>query len=464
MNGREQASGSVWRVWLGLLAVVLACCGEPSREGSLDPGTGTAGVPERDVAARVFVVAIDGASWSVLDPLLAAGTLPNLKRLVDRGARGVLRSMEPTASAILWTTIATGKRPERHGIRSFVAETADGKRVPVTSNMRRAKAVWNIAGEAGVTVGFLGWWVSWPAEPVRGFMATDYTWPLNKDGRGFATGVDPDLDLPGRTYPPELIRELEPFNKFEGRLEPDEMRKLGIAAVPRVRGYAVRDMMLKDISLAGMVDHLLARFDPSLFAVYFDGYDAFCHIFWPAYERYISARAGGEEALRALPAADRTLGETLDRHLGRIDDCLGRVMGQAGPGDVVMVISDHGYGPNPDREPILRGYDEWIRPPHWHTLDGVIAAAGAPVVAGAEIAEASVLDVTPTILALLGLPAAMDMDGRVLEDMMSAGFQEAHPVRWVESYEGEPSDEESPLESPYDEEVLERLRSLGYIE
>ncbi len=422
--------------------------------------------PEREVAAPVYLVGIDGASWRVLAPAMDAGRMPNLSRMLQQGAHGILHSMEPTASAILWTTIVTGRTPDAHGIRGFVVERPEGRRVPVTSNLRRVRALWNIASEAGITVGFLGWWVSWPAEPVRGFIASDYTWPLKKDAEGFATGTDPDLERPARTYPPELMQELEPFNLVESRMTAEELRALGLDAIPNMEGYAVRDMMLKDISFGRMVPFLLERVRPSLFAVYFDGLDAFCHIFWPAYRDYMRARREGASELERLDPRVRALGGALDRHLERLDAVLGELMARAGSRGVVIVISDHGYGDNPGRRPVLRGYDEWIRPPHWHTLDGVVALAGAPVRAGVRLEGAGILDVAPTVLALLGLPVSEEMPGRVWEEALVPEFLEGHPVRRIPTYEtgAAPASPEGAVPSPYDEAVLERLRALGYID
>jgi predicted AlkP superfamily phosphohydrolase/phosphomutase len=410
------------------------------------------------------VVGIDGATWTVLDPAMQFGHMPNLSRLVANGTRGVLRSMEPTSSAILWTTLATGKKPEKHGIRGFLVPSKTGEPVPVTSNLRRTKALWNVASEGGVDVGFLGWWVTWPAEAVRGFMASDYTWPLRKSSQGFATGVDPELALPNRTYPQELMRELEPYIKVEAEMDVDELRRLGISALPASKGYAVRDMLLKDISLGDMTGYLLQRFDPSLFSVYFDGFDAFCHIFWTVYKRYMSARAVGEEALADLPARERAIGEALDLHLSRIDTYLGRLMAHARAEDVVLVISDHGYGDNPGGGPVLRGYGDRVPRPHWHTLEGIVAAAGGPIREGGELKGATVLDIAPTVLALLGLPVAEDMDGQVLWSLMRDRFLFDHPIRWISSYEGEEQGDREPRPSAYDEGVLERLRALGYID
>ena len=429
----------------------------------------------REVPSRVYIFGIDAASWAVFDRVMALGAMPNLQDMVNEGAHGVLRSMEPTASAVIWTTIATGKVPAKHGIHGFTAMTRDGKRVPVTSNLRKVKAVWDIAGEAGVPVGFLAWWVTWPAEPVKGFLASDYTWPLAKSTRGFATGSQPDLRLPSRTFPAGLMDELQPMIETEQNTSDGELAALGILDIPETEGYAVRDMMLKDVSVGAMSAYLLDRYDPSLYGVYFDGYDAYCHIYWPLLKNYLGGELSGDAAHASAGSAEekeqteirrraRKVAEALIKHLRRIDGYLGVVRRHARPQDVVMVISDHGYGDNPGRKPIQRPDGTEIRPPHWHTLKGIFAAAGGPVRRGVEINGASVLDVVPTTLHLLGLPVARDMDGEVLEGILEDGYHEEHPVEWVETYETGERGSDEPIESTYDQDVMDRLRALGYID
>ncbi len=435
----------------------------PSSRGGAAVVDSPAGIAEREVLARVFLIGIDGACWSALAPMIRAGVMPNLDRLAGSGARGNLSSMEPTASAIVWTTIATGKQPDKHGIRGFVARTSAGRSVPVSSNMRRTKALWNIATEQGVTVGFLSWWVTWPAERVRGFVCSDYTWPLKKSDLGFATGVDEQADRDYRTYPPELAGELDQFVKTEDRLTSGELESLGIAAIPEVEAYAVRDILLKDISVTQMSSYLLDRYEPSLFAVYFDGLDAYWHSFWPQYKTYALARPQGAAGVAALPADVRGVGEALERHLARIDEYLGGMIQRAHPQDVIMVISDHGYGDNPGNQPMQRTYDDWIEPPHWHTMQGILVAAGGPIRRDFTVAGAGVLDITPTLLALLGLPVGRDMDGRVLETMFTEEFLAAHPIHYVDTYESAPLGG-PPIESPYDQAMIERLKALGYVE
>ena len=88
---------------------------------------------------KLLLLGIDGATWRVLDPLLQAGNLPNLKRLIARGASGVLRSFEYSASPVAWTTIATGKMPAKHNIKDFRVSRRD----------LRARQVWDILAEQG---------------------------------------------------------------------------------------------------------------------------------------------------------------------------------------------------------------------------------------------------------------------------------------------------------------------------
>jgi hypothetical protein len=213
---------------------------------------------------RVLLIGIDGATWEDLEPLLAAGQLPNLDRLRRDGAWGILKSFHPTASAIIWTSIATGKTPEKHGIRAFVAPLPTGELVPVSSNMRRVEAIWNILSTAGIRVGVVGWWVSWPAEEVLGFFCSDYTWPLKKDRQGFAIGRDSSLELSRRTWPEEILVEIRPFLVTPESVSPQERIGMGLDRIPPTGGYAVSEILCKDHSYMEGGLHLLDRYGLAL--------------------------------------------------------------------------------------------------------------------------------------------------------------------------------------------------------
>ena len=174
----------------GLFALGLPACGG----GEESPG-------------KVLIIGLDGAEWSLIRPLVEAGEMPNLAGLMERGIHGNLRSLEPPQkSPAIWTTIATGKSPEVHGIRTFV-DKEDGK--PLTRNLRKARALWNIVSGINRTAGVVGWLMTWPAEPVNGFVVSDYVQysPGRKGGK-----------LEHRTYPADLethiANKIRPWESF----------------------------------------------------------------------------------------------------------------------------------------------------------------------------------------------------------------------------------------------------------
>ena len=127
-------------------------------------------VRARSLAAPVLLVAVDALEPDVVLPLLAQGELENLARLIREGTWGVLRTRKEARSPRIWTTIATGQPPARHGITGFTYEGPDGERRLFTSEDRRTKAFWNVLGDFGIESATIGWWVTFPAEPVLGLM------------------------------------------------------------------------------------------------------------------------------------------------------------------------------------------------------------------------------------------------------------------------------------------------------
>jgi Type I phosphodiesterase / nucleotide pyrophosphatase len=234
-----------------------------------------------------------------------------------------------------------------------------------------------------------------------------------------------------------------------------------------VNNYNVREILLKDVSVDRMARHLLeSGREESLFAVYFDGFDAYCHLFWPDYRDFVAIRKGGSgspEAIAQLDPQKLKIARVLDAHLARIDAFLGYLRDRMRPEDALVIVSDHGYGDNPGMKPIEREYGQMIRQPHWHTLSGILVATGGPIRKGARGFEASVVDVTPTVLALLGLPVGRDMDGRPIEGLLSKEFLEKNPVSWIPTYDPTPR-KGTITPGAYDEAMKRRLRGLGYID
>jgi hypothetical protein len=143
----------------------------------------------------VIFVGLDGADWQLLDRYIASGAMPNLAALVSEGAGGVLTSLHPPLSPLVWTTMMTGASPVDHRILDFTRfNPLDGREEPITSDERRLPAVWNMATAAGRRVAVIGLWATFPAEAVNGLIVSDRLIP---------SLLRTPTDAPGVVYPSE---------------------------------------------------------------------------------------------------------------------------------------------------------------------------------------------------------------------------------------------------------------------
>ncbi len=429
--------------------------------------------PRRGAGARVFLIGLDGADWNIIDPLIDAGRLPNLGRLARSGARGRLHTITPMLSPVIWTSIATGVVPDRHGIIDFLATTGrDGEKVPVTSGLRKTKAVWNILSEQGLTVGITGWWATFPAEKVNGFVVSDrVAYQL------FGARASHDPAREGKVYPPDLgdlVASLTIAPETLGVAEVSRYVRLpdDPASLPSDQNRLIDD--LKTLLAAGdtyttVSLALRKRFHPDFQAVYLEGTDTIAHLFM----RYTPPLLQGvtkEDALR--------FGRAVDEYYRHADELVGRLVEAAGPEAAVILCSDHGFRTG-DNRPLTDSRIGYGQAADWHRKYGIIILAGQSFRKHYDVGEASVLDITPTVLALLGLPVAEDMDGRPILDAFEPSFLINHPVRYVPTYEtasiasragqdggGAAASSRATtaaLDPQGDQELKERLESLGYL-
>ncbi|MEJ2720211.1 MAG: alkaline phosphatase family protein [bacterium] len=146
---------------------------------------------------KIVFIGVDGGDWEIIKPLVERGGLPNFRKIIEQGTTGPLESVEPLLSPLVWTTIATGKFPEQHGILNFtVRDPESGKKVPITRMYRKVDAFWNIVGDYGRTIDVVGWLATYPAEAINGVMVTDRVGYLAYAETGEQTGL-----APGSVYP-----------------------------------------------------------------------------------------------------------------------------------------------------------------------------------------------------------------------------------------------------------------------
>ena len=436
------ASVPVKGVLLALLAAPLLSCGQQAPAPA-------ASRPGR----RVILVGLDAADWRAIDPLIAQGKLPAFARLRTAGRTGVMLSEPPLLSPILWTTIATGRPPEEHGVLDFMVDLPRGGQAPVTGASRRVPALWKLASNAGRSVAVVGWWASWPAESVRGTIVSDRVAPqlaaaeVTLDEHAVsplsaraqiarlvvrADRVTPE-DLSGWLPVPVVEFEAARRARESGHPFDDPVAHL-IAIVAATRTYAA------------IAEDLLRRDKPDLLMVYLEAIDTVSH-------RFIRDPRRGPVAIESAY---------------RESDALLATLAAAAPPDTwIFVCSDHGFQPG-DAGVRVDPSDLTGQAAAWHRPYGIVAAIEAGVLSGrspasaaAAVPDATPLDIAPTVLQAAGLPLTDRMRGRVLTGLLP-GDAVSRPVARVSTPDLAPSAAPAAADSDTADQTA-RLRALGYI-
>lgn len=442
----DRWSKSTWGLLVLCLALVSVACGNPQEtaESSADP-------------SRLIVLGIDGLDPDVVQMLIDEGKAPNFERLARGGVSGVMDSAPPLLSPIIWTTLATGRTPSEHGIGHFTTvDPVTGEEKPVTGSLRRVKAIWNMFSEARKKVAVVGWWATWPAEEVHGVMVSDHA------GYHFLMGDQADGSATGErvVYPPGIAAEIDPLLRGPESLSAE--RLAGFVDVPaeelddpfsfendlsHFKWALATAESYRDIGL-----HLWQRESPDLLMVYIEGVDSSSHLFGHLFRQ---RPLQGE-----LAKQQQRYGKTVEAMYLMADELVGSYLDVMDDDTTLMVISDHGFQlgellDDPTKTRDMRRVSE-----KFHRRGASLMLYGKGVRVGAENRDATTYDVTPTLLALAGLPRGDDMAGRVLSEVLDPEPK----AGTIATYEtaGESSDAEG-READVDAAVLERLRSLGYL-
>jgi hypothetical protein len=414
---------------------------------------------------RLIVIGIDGFDPAFARSLAARGAIPHLARVEAVTAR--LRAGEAGTDPVpTWASVATGELPARHGavaietrrvaglagrlpgrsasLAPVLVATTDLLQLtrPVVSSgtERRAPAFWEVAARAGLRTAVVNWWTTWPALPDEGIVITERaTLRLERGG-----------PLDAEIVPPALYTELE-------RTWPairDEAHALGAAAAEGV-APPLADAVARAAQLDATQVGLALATQPGLLdlvAVYLPGLDI-------AQGAFVKAASGAPSALADRLRATERLYAALDAAIARL--------AAAVPDHAVVIVTHPGR--------FATGQ------PGTLAVSGVAGPATATGASGPSFGApgdqaglttpgdgdrgASLLDVAPTVLALLGVPLSRELPGRVQADLFPPSFAERHPARWVPTYGDRAAKAHAAIGSPaLDEEMRERLRSLGYVQ
>ena len=402
---------------------------------------------------KVLIIGWDAADWKLIDPLIERGEMPVLSHFLEQGVMGDITTLQPVLSPMLWNSIASGKRADRHGILGFTEVSPNGDVRPVTSTSRKVKALWNILSQSGFRTNVVGWFGGHPAEPINGACVSDM-FP-----HATAPPGDPWPLLPGTVYPDRLTGPVGDL-----RVRPDEINgEMLQMFVPRAaeidqdkdrRLAAVAKLLAECFSLHAAATYLLEHEPWDFSAVYYPSIDHFSHAFMAYHPpRMDSVREQDFEFYKDVVNSAYRVHDLL----------LGRLLQLAGPETTVILLSDHGF-----HSDLLRPrFTPQIPtgPAIWHRPLGIFCARGAGLKPDERIYGASLLDIAPTVLTLFGLPVGQDMEGRVLVE----AFERPPPLEFIPSWEEVPGDSgmhtgETELEPEESAALLEQFIALGYID
>lgn len=312
-------------------------------------------------------------------------------------------------------------------VRGFHQPEADV--VEAQSSHMKTLPVWSLLGEAGHPVGIVGFWNTWPAYPVNGFLVTSR---MGLRGRRQSTKS-------ALTWPLELATDLEPLYPSVSDMKETFTRIHAFDCEPPLieTRKALADVLRQDELYFRASRKLLPTLERGFFSVYFESIDVASHM-------YLHWRVGSP-----IPEGCReTVRGVVDEVYEQVDRWMGELIDMLPEGSTVLVVSDHGLSPAGDQG--------------LHSPYGIFIGAGEGIRREAEYPGASLLDIAPTILYRLSEPVPLAMDGKVLVPIFEPAWLSANPPRYVEkdvertvgggvSREGE-------------EDVLERLKALGYIQ
>jgi Flp pilus assembly protein TadD len=404
----------------------------------------------------VIFVGLDGADWELLDEYAASGVMPNLAALVAEGAGGVLETIQPPLSPLVWTTMMTGASPLAHGILDFTRfNPQSGQKEPITSDERREPAIWNMASAAGKRVGVVGLWATYPAEPVNGLVVSD---------RLFSFLFEEKEPPPGVVFPAsqeagarEVLRRVEEgvgladMRAFLPWLGEAEYRRHLTSEDPYGHPIsALRRILVETRVYDELARSFFTSARPDLAIVYFEGTDTIGHVFAPyAPPRQAGIAVEDYERYHAVP----------DVYFRRVDALLGeyRRLAQAA-GAILMIASDHGFAWRQGRPTRLSSF-AISTAAKWHRKEGIYLLWGKGIVpAPGHPQRGRVTQVCATLLALLGLPSAGYMAGPPLPGApapLTAHFD------YRASFQ--PSSVALASHPRADAQAIEKLRALGYV-
>ena len=433
-RARRRAAFAVRVVAFAAAAALLLATVRP--EGSSDAAPEFAVIP---TGQRVVVIGIDG-----FDPQLAG-----LSGVLPVGSKPMAAIPVPDAAdndpARIWTTVATGVPPALHGISALelrrvagiegalapgasrtataIAAATDLLRLArpaiASGTQRKIKTFWEVAAEKGLSTAVVNWWATWPASGPGTVLSERALLRLEHAGR-----------LDGEIWPAELYDRL----RRDWSALSHQAHQLAVQAFSGVEAQELQSVLIRSAEFDATV--LLLAAHPAvggndLLAFYLPGLDIAQH-----------SLATSESTPTGSALVARTNG--IQAYYAFLDGLMRRLASAADDDRTLFVVVTHPGRVSSDA-------------PGGIGLNGFIAGSAG------QTRAATFVDVAPTVLFALGIPRATDLSGSPLTAIFSEAFVGRHPVRFVQTYGRRLAAPAARGGQPLDKEMLERLRSLGYV-
>ncbi len=404
--------------------------------------------------SKLLLIGWDAADWKIIGPLLANGQMPTLKKMIENGVYGNMSTMNPPYSPMLWSSVATGKTPDKHGVLGFieVMKNNDGIR-PVTTSSRKVRALWNILHNQGLKSNLVGWWPSFPAEPISGVIISDKFQKVSMDPKK----QKPILE--GTIHPKELENEFKDLRMFPHEVTTEHVLPFIPKAIKidqeKDKGLmAFTKILSENVSVHNAATKLLRTTEWDFMAVYYDLIDHFCHSYMKFYPPKLAnvSQEQFEIYNEAVIGAYKFQDMMLERTMELVDD-----------NTTVIVMSDHGFESEGNR--LVEMPKVQAAAAMDHRQFGMFVATGPNIKKNEKIYGLGLIDIAPTILHHFNLPIGEDMDGKVALDI----FKNLKDVKYIPSWEHVEGDFAElkfkvEMDKFSDDETMEQLIELGYVE
>jgi predicted AlkP superfamily phosphohydrolase/phosphomutase len=274
-------------------------------------------VPASGPRRRVMILGIDGGTLTVIRPLVEAGLLPTLARLMEGGSWGNLKSTIPPITPPAWTSLSTGTYPGKHGIYDFVSRRPRTYETWLATAARRDGApLWELLSRAGRKVTVFNVPVTHPAKPVNGL---------------FVGGMLTPPHAPDGTWPRDLLNDIRQQVPGFDFLVPSLL-------VPGEELQFLETISAENETTLRVARYLLAREPWDFCMVVFMAADHVSHFLWHEMEEGQKAAPQDPSSLQAR------LSTAIHDCYRQIDSALGELIASAGSDTYVIVVSDHGFG------------------------------------------------------------------------------------------------------------------------